>query len=337
VSTRALRRLALAVVVALLAGIGYLGYVGYEASRQAVSVDEHRSRDCRTPTEIAGWPYEAINYPVEDDERLRADNSDMEDCANQGLTAGDEVVTSDGIRIAGWYVPAGNGTGPTAPTIVLVHGYGGNKSGILHYAAGLHDDFNLVAFDQRNGGRSSGTQTTLGVLEQNDVLAIVDWLERTKGPTHIGLFGNSMGASAAINEARHDPRIEAIALDSMHTRIVYQFEQRLKANGHPAYPGTWAIFVGTWIRTGLDFASADPTDALPDIGNRPVMLTHGTIDNEDLPERTQAFYEGAVAAGLTIELHWCEGAGHGEVDDVCPDELAEWEHDFFTRALLTEP
>ena len=329
-----LRRIGIVLaVVALLLGAAYTGYVGYEASRQAVNVDEHRSRDCRTPDLIFGWSYEAINYPIADDAALRRANPDMRNCSGQGVKAGSDVVTPDGIQIAGWYVPAADGSGPEAQTIVLVHGYGGDKSGILEYGAALHERYNLVAFDERHGGRSTGTQTTLGVREQDDVRAIVDWVERTKKPAHLALFGNSMGAAAAISEARHDPRVEALALDSMHTRIVYQFEQRLKAAGHPAYPGTWATFLGTWLRTGVWFGSADPADALPDMGARPIMLTHGTADTEDLPARTQTFYDDAKAAGLTIELHWCEGAGHGHVDDVCPDQLAGWLTDFFARAL----
>ena len=324
--------LILAIIIVIVT-LGYMSYVGYEASRQAVSVDEHRSRDCRTPDVLFGWSYEAINYPIADDARLRATNTDLTNCTTQGVKAGDEVITSDGIRIAGWYIPAGDGAPPRAPTIILVHGYGSNKSGILHYAPGLHEHFNLVAFDERNGGRSTGTQTTLGVLEQRDVRAIIDWVERTKHPTHLGVFGNSMGAAAAIGEARHDSRVKALALDSMHTRIVYQFEQRLIAVGHPAYPGTWATFIGTWLRTGVWFGSADPADAISDVGARPIMLTHGTADSEDLPARTRAFYNDARAAGLTIELHWCAGAGHGRVDDVCPTALAGWLDAFFSRTL----
>jgi len=69
------------------------------------------------------------------------------------------------------------------------------------------------------------------------------------------------------------------------------------------------------------------------MGERPIMLTHGTADTEDLPERTQVFYDDAVAAGRNIELHWCEGAGHGKVDDLCGADLAQWLNDFFARTL----
>src|SRR5206468_3576294 len=66
-------------VLVLMAGPAYFADVAYEASRQAVSVDEHRSRDCRTPDVILGWAYDAINYPIADDARLKADNPDMAD------------------------------------------------------------------------------------------------------------------------------------------------------------------------------------------------------------------------------------------------------------------
>lgn len=278
---------------------------------------------------LYGWSYQAINYDQADDAALATDNPDRSNCASQGVPAGDEVVTSDGVRIAGWYIPAADGAGPESPTVVLVHGYAANKSSILPYGAGLHQEFNLVAFDLRNDGRSTGTATTYGVLEQNDLRSIIDWLERTKHPAWIGVLGNSMGAATAITEARTDPRVEALALDSMHTRLAYQFEQRLKHAGHPPYPGTWAIFIGGWIRSGVDLGGADPADALGQIGSRPMLITHGTADDEDLPARTEQFVTDARAAGISVELHWCDGAAHGKVVEVCADDYAAWVHDFF--------
>lgn len=188
------------------------------------------------------------------------------------------MVTDDGIRIAGWYIPAGNGAGPTAPTVVLAHGFQVNKSHILEYGPGLHQAFNLVAFDERNAGRSTGDQTTAGVLEQKDLRAIIGWLERTKHPTHIGVLGDSLGAAAALAEATTDPRVEALVLESMHTRLRYQIEARVQENGHPAYPATWAVFLAARIRTGVDIGSMDPEDELPRLGHVPILLIHGTAD-----------------------------------------------------------
>ena len=329
-------RLVLAVLVVLVvAGVGYLGYVGYEGSRRLL--DAPSTADCRTPLVQYGWTYEAINYDPTDDALLKTRNIDLGDCTYQGSKAGDGVVTDDGIRIAGWYVPAASGAASTAPTIVLVHGFSANKSGILHYAEGLHQDFNLVAFDLRNAGRSTGTQTTAGVLEQQDLRAIIDWLERTKHPSHIGVLGNSLGAATALAEATGDPRVEALALDSMHTRLRYQVEARLQENSHPAYPGTWAIFVAARVRAGVDIGSIDAEDELPRLGPVPLLITHGTADAQDLPARTQAFFDEAIAAGRKVDIHWCEGSGHtaaaGMPAEVCRDAFGAWMRDFFTRYL----
>jgi pimeloyl-ACP methyl ester carboxylesterase len=333
---RARRLLLGALGVVLVAGLAYTGYVGYEGSRQLVE-GGGTHRDCRTPNLLLGWSYEAINYDIGEDAALKTVNPDQTNCIETGTLAGDEVVTEDGIRIAGWYIPAADGAGPSAPTVVLVHGFGASKTGILEYGAGLHDAFNLVAFDLRNTHRSSGDQTTGGVLEQRDLRAIIDWLEKTKHPTHIGVLGNSMGAVTAVAEAVDDPRVEALALDSMHTRMRFQIEQRLQHAGHPAYPGTWAVFLAARLRTGLDLGSVDAEDAIPDLVRLPVLLSHGTGDTEDLPQRTEAFYESAAAAGVEIELHWCEGAGHnapaGMPVWVCRDDFAGWMREFFTRTL----
>ena len=190
-------------VVVAVAGLGYVTYVGAEGSNRLVEGTERG--DCRTPDVQFGWGYEAINYDIADDAKLQTDNPNPLECAYQGTDAGDAVVTDDGIRIAGWYIPAANGAGPEAPTVVLMHGFHANKSGILKYGEGLHEAFNLVSFDMRNVGRSSGDKTAGGVLEQQDLRAVLDWLERTKHPTRIGVLGNSFGAATAFAEATRIP------------------------------------------------------------------------------------------------------------------------------------
>ena len=155
---RRARRIA-ALVLGLIAALVLVGGVGYTAYVGAVGSDAlvhpTGNPDCRTPLVRYGWTYEAINYDIADDAVLRSANPDMESCSSQGATAGTDVVTSDGVRIAGWYIPAANGAGATGATVVLVHGWAANKSEVLKYAVPLHATFNVVAFDLRNGGRSS--------------------------------------------------------------------------------------------------------------------------------------------------------------------------------------
>jgi pimeloyl-ACP methyl ester carboxylesterase len=181
---------------------------------------------------------------------------------------GDVGAPIGGARIAGWYIPAANGSGPTAPTVVIVHGWDANKSEALRYSVPLHDRFNVVVMDQRAGGRTSGAESTFGVREQLDIRAMIDWLERTKQPSHVAVMGNSMGGGSAAAAAAADPRIEALVLDSTHAYVSGILERHLEVDaGHPALPGTPAIIAGMWLRTGLDVTAADPIRAIPTSGS----------------------------------------------------------------------
>ena len=331
--TRIARRfVVLVVAVALIALIGYIGFGVVVASDWFVHPTG--STDCRTPLDRYGWSYEAINYDIADDAHLRA-NRDMQACGNQGTVAGSAVVTSDRVPIAGWYVPAAGGGQALSPTIVLVHGYAANKSEVLKYAVPFHERFAVVAFDLRNGGRSGKADTTFGLHEQYDLRAIIDWLERTKHPTTIVVMGNSMGGGTALIEAATDPRVDGLILDSTHAHFVDVIARKLVVEEHQpvSVPGTPAIVAGIWLRIGMNPMDSDPGNFIPALGDRPLLIIHGTDDAIDLPDRSATVNEAAArSAGVPVELAWCPGGQHGRlVDEGCPVDWARWSVAFVDR------
>jgi pimeloyl-ACP methyl ester carboxylesterase len=290
--------------------------------------------DCRTPAARYGWDYEAINYDKADDLALAAAWPGMTDCGSQGAPAGDEVVSSDGVHLDGWYIPSAAGTGPRGPTVVIVHGGKSNKSEVLKYAAAFHDRYNLVLPDLRNSGRSSVADSTMGVREQWDVRAMVDWLVQAKQPRWIGLMGNSMGAATALAEAGGDERISALVLDSMHAQLVLLAGNIAETeNGYPSVPTSWAVTIAASIRLWVDVTSVDPVRTIAGLGNRPVLLLHGTADPIDRPDQSaEVNLHAAREAGVPATLHYCVGARHGLVIDTCPSDWAGWANWFFASA-----
>ncbi|HEX5578900.1 MAG TPA: alpha/beta hydrolase [Candidatus Limnocylindria bacterium] len=328
------RWVSFALVVILIILLGYLGYVGFTGSAQLADAAE-ASTDCRTPAAANGWTYEAINYDASTDAAL-ADFPDPADCPNQGEPASTLAVTSDGVHIAGWYIPAGNGMGPEGATVILAHPYEGNKSTMLAHATLLHEDYNLVLLDFRNHGQSSGDQTTQGALEQNDVRAMVDWLEREKDPEQIALLGVAMGGAAALGEAVGDDRIGAIILDSTHATIANAIQARLEADGYPlALPGSWSVLLGSLLRTGQDISAADPVQRLAHYGSRPVLIIEGgqdeLIGSTDADELLAAAQDGGADAQLEI----CLPAGHGTSLEACAGEYRDWVLGFLSRSLAS--
>ncbi|HSO29565.1 MAG TPA: alpha/beta fold hydrolase [Candidatus Sulfomarinibacteraceae bacterium] len=327
------RVLAGAGVVALLVLGGYVGYVA--AIGPDALLHPTPAADCRTPADRFGWTYEAINYWIGDDATLRAANPDMSNCVDQGAPAGPGAVTADGVSIAGWYIPAAGGTDTTTTTVVLVHGWGDNKSGLLKYASAFHDRYNVVAFDLRNGGRSGSKNTTFGIDEQQDLEAIIDWLVREKAPAHIAVMGNSMGGGTALIAAAADPRIEAVILDSTHARMAELLDRRMDVDeGLPPVPTTWALTTSIRILAGYDLDEADPVRYIAALGGRPLLVIHGTADRNDVPARSaEVLVAEAEAAGVDVELQMCQGGAHGQLVEACPDDWAAWAVSFLDRAF----
>lgn len=183
-----------AVAMATFAWAAVVGYVGSEWLL-------HRDKEphgCLTPADY-GWAYEAVNYEIALDAQLPPRAKRETDCGRAGAgTALDEVVAGDGVRLAGWYIPAGEGRPATAPTVVIVHGWGVSKSDALRYARPIHAEWNLLLIDTRYTGRSGGDWMSFGVREADDLKAMLDWLERTKHPSGVAALGDSAGAGAAI-------------------------------------------------------------------------------------------------------------------------------------------
>ena len=218
-SRRWRRRLAAVLLIAILAlavaAVGLLTYIAAEASETLVYGDD-APHGCATPA-VMGWDYEAVNYDIALDTRLPIDNPDwLTDCPIEAMsTAGDEVVSEDGIRIGRLvhpvrrWRPADRADGRRPPR--LGHCTPPTRS---RYAATMHDRYNLLLVELRSRGRSSGEQMTpFGVREYRDLKAMLDWLERTKTPSKIVAFGDSGGAATALKLARTDQRIEALIVE----------------------------------------------------------------------------------------------------------------------------
>jgi hypothetical protein len=325
------RWVSLVLAVVLLAVLVYLVIVGWVGSAQ-LAEPYQPSADCRTPSAL-GWSYEAINYPASTDDEL-AGLPDPTSCSRQGAPAGDALMSSDGVALAGWYIPAG--IGPSGPTVVLAHAHGANKSAMLDIAALLHDDYNLVLFDFRNHGQSGGSTTTAGALEQHDLRAVIDWLEAAKAPSSIAVLGVSMGGSAAAREAMTDSRVGALVLDSTHATLANALQARLDRAGMPlSLPAAWSILMGGLVRTGQDMSAVDPVQTIERLGERPLLIIAGEADDAVGTNDASDLLTAAQGGGADAELQVCAGGGHAAASTTCRDAYREWVLGFLRRALAS--
>lgn len=289
----------LAILVVL--GLAYAGFVGYVSYRSAESL-LHPARDLTnaTPADV-GLAFERVGF-----------------------------TTSDGLRLAGWWVPAPD---PAAArgTVVFLHGYGDSKAQSLPYLPFLHNDsLNVLAFDMRAHGESQGDHTTVGMDEVADARAAIAYAATRADPSRIALLGLSMGAATAINEAPGDARVRAIVSDSSFATLQNIASNSITHFTHlPKYPyGP----VSVWMAAALvheNVARDAPIRSIASV-HAPILLIQGGADDIAIAAQDG---EALHRADPSSEYWLVPGAHHVEAHSVAQAEY-ESKVDAFLDAAL---
>lgn len=204
-----------------------------------------------------------------------------------GVPFQDVSIPSDGRLLAGWWMPAENGSANATTTVVLVHGVGSTMGKVVRlWAANLHAaGYSLLALDLRNHGASPDAGdglVTYGVKEADDVEAAVTFARDHAAvfgvdPGRIVLYGGSMGGATVLETAaRHLPGVVGVIADSSYASFAFQAQVDGAKKGYPAW------LVGLVVAKMDDLAPAPPSrsqpdEALPGIGV-PVLLAHCADD-----------------------------------------------------------
>jgi pimeloyl-ACP methyl ester carboxylesterase len=230
---------------------------------------------------------------------------------NHAVLSEVSITAADGITLRGWSIRpvAGNGD-----AVILLHGVGDNRMGMLGYADMLlGHGYAVLLPDARTHGKSGGELATYGVKEAGDVRRWFDWIERTESPHCIDGLGNSMGAALLLESLRTTPGFCAIVAESSFANFREASYDRL---GEWSGTGPWigrtilrlAVEVGLldarWIH-GIDLEQVSPENAV--VGDRvPVLLIHGKKDRK-LPRYNS---EEIQAHNPAIVLWEPANAGH---------------------------
>jgi len=240
--------------------------------------------------------------------------------------------SDDNVNISGWFFRAA-GAQP-GPAVVLCHGVWTGRRECLPLALRFQAaGYNVLCFDFRAHGRSAGRFISIGHHETNDVIGAVHYL--THRPevdrARIGVIGFSMGAAATIQAAARCSDVAAIVADSAYATFVdaakYSFRSVTRVPHFPIAP----IAMG-WAKMimHVDANQLRPVDVIGRISPRPVLLTHGTLD-EIVPVRHA--YTLFKAAEEPKELWVVPDAHHVEARDIDPDGYFHRLEHFLSEAL----
>jgi uncharacterized protein len=177
-------------------------------------------------------------------------------------------------RIECWLIKTENAKG----TIILFHGYGGEKSSMLDKSDELLQlGYNTLLVDFMGSGSSEGNQTTLGFKEAEEVKTAYEFL-MARGERNIVLFGTSMGA-VAILKAMHDYQlaVNGIMIECPFGTMYQTVCARFKIMHVPVFPMAGLLVFWGGVENGFNAFAHNPAEYAKNI-KVPVLLLYGEQD-----------------------------------------------------------
>src|SRR3989338_1490042 len=181
--------------------------------------------------------------------------------------------SADGIKLSGWLIP----NNKTKSAIIVMHGYPADKANLLGIAEFLAKDFNVFLFDFRSFGKSDGKYTTVGYLEKNDLTGAIEYLQKEKNITKIGLYGFSLGGAVALM-TNHE-NVKAIVTDSAYAKLSHMVQHMYRIFFVLKYPLAYLtkLYGILFLRINLDDAS--PVESIKNL-EIPILLIHAEKDSQ---------------------------------------------------------
>jgi len=198
-------------------------------------------------------------------------------------------VTSDNVRLHGWWFPASD---PHARVLIWFHGNGGNLTNRAPMAAELaRRGVSVFVFDWRGYGKSEGSPSEGRLFR--DALGAYDFV--AKRSKDLVLYGESLGGPYAAFVAKERGHVHSVILENTFPSLAALGNAMYK----PIPIGLTAPFA---LRT---------TDWLND-AKVPVLVMHGRRDRTIPFALGQQLYDGLR---VPKEMMACENADHCEIPD----------------------
>lgn len=197
------------------------------------------------------------------------------------------AIGSDAMLEA-WFVPRPQPRG----IVALFHSYAASKASLLHPAKAFHDlGYSTLLVDFRGSGGSSGSDTTLGMREADDVTATMRYIEQHWPQQRIILYGVSMGSSAILRAVAHNNvQPAAIILESPFDRLLHTTQHRVAAMGLPTFPTTELLLGWGSVQQGFNAFAHNPVADAPAV-HSPALLLYGAHDPRVTEAETRAVFD----------------------------------------------
>lgn len=237
-----------------------------------------------------------------------------------------QIPSRDNVIVHGWLVQGIPGEG----VVLLAHSMRSNRVEMLSRARFLRNKgYSVLLIDLQGHGETIGDKITFGLKESENIEASVDFLRKNFPNERIGAIGTSLGA-AAIVLAKHNLKLNAVILESLHPTLEEAVENRLKL--HFGDYGSMLLPLMLWqLSLNLDIAIAElnPIEQIDRL-NAPVLFISGTHDAHTTQSETERLY---ASARIPKELWIVPGAKHFNMHTYAGREYEQRVDEFLSEYL----
>jgi fermentation-respiration switch protein FrsA (DUF1100 family) len=210
------------------------------------------------------------------------------------------LKSRDGYELGAWLL-RGN---EEAPSVLLLHGNRGSREKCLDRAAILAaEGCTVLLVSLRAHGDSAGEFNDIGYSARHDVIAAIDFLERTCPGRPIVVHGTSMGAAAAVFASGElAGRIRGYVLECPYADLKTAVWNRIEDALPPVLDSL--AFRGLLVVSPLvlpELERISPVAAIAAVpSDVPVLILAGGQDRRARPAESIALYERVKSHGTLM-------------------------------------
>lgn len=218
--------------------------------------------------------------------------------------------STDGVTLEAWYLP----TRDAKAVVAMFHGYGTAKATLLDEEKAFRTlGYSTFLVDLRGHGGSTGSATSLGYREADDVAATVAYLHELLPNTPVVLYGSSMGG-AAVLRAMAEKGVTPIAaiVECPFDALLSAVKNRFRMMGVPSFPLAHLMVFWGGLQFGYNGFAHRPVDYASKVTVPTLVIGGGKDRRVTLPQLRSVYARLAGEKQLLI----FDDSGHGGyVDD----------------------
>lgn len=243
-------------------------------------------------------------------------------------------TTPKGLKLVAWYV---KNPKPTNKTIVIAHGFGGQKEWMSEYGQMfINLGYNVLMPDDQAAGKSEGKYIGFGWNDRKDYVRWINQLVKKDPSVEIAMFGVSMGgATTMMTSGEKLPKnvkafIEDCGYDTVKNELDYQAKTMYNLPVVPRFPLVDVVSGISKIKAGYSYGEASSVKQLQK-NKLPMMFIHGDADTF-VP--TDMVYKNYEATKGPKELWIVSGAKHAQSFQKNPDLYTKKVKDFMDKHFV---